>query len=116
MKKNLDLSVFLRTPADYVNLKGSGKLGRIQELWERYCGLRLRIGKLRAQLDKIDGQLRQEDPTFFEPRESLVDATSFPFIPKLEESPSPDVAFRNAIILGAWSKTAEETCRTLDSY
>lgn len=115
MKTGLDLSAFLGNITDYVNLKGSGKLGRVQELWERYCGLRMRIAKLIAQLNEIERKLLQEDPSFFEPRKSLV-GNSFLFRPKLEETPSPQVAFRNAIIVQASSLTAQETCRRLDSY
>lgn len=116
--KELDLSVPLGTIDDYVDLKGSGGLGRIQRLWSRHCGLRLRIGKLEAELNEIQQKLVQEDPSFFNVKHTLSDSHSFPFRPELKASrrSGMGVAARNAIILGAFSLTAHKICSRLDSY
>lgn len=105
---DLDLTVPLGTIEGYVHLKG--KLGRIQRLWERYCGLRLRI-------DRLEQQLLREEPSIFDTSYSLVGCCSFPFRPKLEVArrSGPDVASRNAVILQASSLSALKICRRLDS-
>jgi hypothetical protein len=113
---DLDLSAFLGNISDYADLKGRGKLGRIQRLWERYCGLRLEIAKLNAQVNKIEQEILREEPTFFQPRYSLVGEASFPFRPKLEEIPTPDVAFRNAVIRQAAPLSQKAICKRLDLY
>jgi hypothetical protein len=114
MDQQLDLSVPLCSPEGYVQLKG--KAGTLQRLWGRYCGLRLRISKLQDQLAEVEQKLIQEDPSFLQTRRTLVGAASFPVRPELEERPSPEVAYRNAIILKYSSLTAKVICKKLDSY
>ena len=115
--KDLDLSVPLGAINDYVDLKGSGKLGRIQRLWNRYCGLGLRIDRLKAELDEIQQKLIQEDPSFFKAKHSLNGLHSFPFRPELKASKKhgTKVAQRNAIILKNSSRSAYRICWILDA-
>jgi hypothetical protein len=113
---DLDLSAFLRNISDYVDLKARGKRGRVQRLWERYCGLRLEVAKLNDQVSRIEQEILREEENFFKPRHSLVGEASFPFRPKLEEIPTPDVAFRNAVIRKAGPRPAKEICNRLDLY
>jgi hypothetical protein len=114
--KGLDLAASFGSVDDYLVLKGAG--GRIQKLWESYCGLHLRIGKLEAELNEIHQKLLQECPSFFETRYSLVGQCSFPFRPELKAARKSNVkvAARNAIILRASSLTAYKICWRLDFY
>jgi hypothetical protein len=114
--KGLDLTASFGAVDDYIHLKDEG--GKIQKLWERYCGLRLRIDKLETELDEIQQKLLQECPSFFEPRNSLVGPCSFPFRPELKAVRKSNfvVAARNAMILKTSSLTAYQTCQRLDSY
>jgi hypothetical protein len=115
---HLDLTVPFGAVGHYVDLKGSGKLGRIQRLWNRCCGLRLRIDRLEAELHEIQQKLVQEDPSFFKVKHNLNGFHSFPFQPELKapRRSGTRVAARNAIILRASSLTAYQICSRLDSY
>jgi hypothetical protein len=116
--QGLDLTVPLGTIGGYVDLKGVGKLGRIQKLWGRYCGLRLQIDKLETKIEKIRQGLLQEDASFFDSRNSLVGPLSFPFRPRLEEMRKHGfgIAARIAVIRRASPRPAHQICQTLRSY
>jgi hypothetical protein len=115
--KALDLRVMLGT-VHYVDLQGAGTLGRIQRLWNSYCGLQLRIDKLEVELLKIERKLVQEDPSFFEVKHGLNGAHSFPFRPELTtvKRSGMGIAARNAVILRASSLSASKICARIDSY
>jgi hypothetical protein len=115
--RGLDLTVLLGTVESYVDLKGVGKLGRIQKLWERYCRLRFQMGKLKAEIGDVEQELLVEEPSIFDTSHSLVGARSFTFRPKLKNKRiNPEQAMRNAVILQQPSLTAKEICKRLDSH
>ena len=116
--KNLNLSVPVGAIENYVDLKSSGKSGRIQLLWNRHCGLRLRIDKLEAELYDLERKILQEDSSFFEAKYSLSGFHPFAFRPELKAAKRSGVAvaMRNAIILRASSLTAHQICCRLDSF
>jgi hypothetical protein len=115
MDQDLDLSVPLGTLDGHTHLKG--KAGKIQKLWARHSGLRIRIYKLQAQLSDIENKLLQLDPSFFQVRTTLAGSAYFPFRPELKEKPGPEVASRNAIILQSPSSlTAKQICLRLDAH
>jgi hypothetical protein len=114
--QGLDLTVLLGTQ-HYVDLKGIGKGGRIQKLWERYCVLRWRIGNLKAEIATVEQELLLEEPSIFDTSHSLAGARSFTFRPKLgSKKTNPELAMRNAVILQDPSLTAKKTCLRLDSF
>ena len=85
MKKFLDLSVPLGVIEDYADFKGKGKLGKIQRLLERHCGISLRIDKLQAELKEIENALLEEDPKIFDAGRGFRGAFSIPLRPELKQ-------------------------------
>jgi len=118
MKEFLDLSVPLGVIDDYRNFRGKGKLGRIQRLLERHCGLRLRIDKLQAELNRIEEELLIVNPKIFDAGQGFRGAFSIPLRPELKQARRSGIAtaMRNSIILKASSLTAHQICKRLDSY
>jgi hypothetical protein len=115
--RGLDLTVLLGTVESYVDLKGIGKLGRIQKLWEQYCRLRFRMGKLKAEIGDVEQELLLEEPSIFDTSHSLVGARSFAFRARSGNTrTNPELAMRNAVILQQPSLTAKEICKRLDSH
>jgi hypothetical protein len=115
--RGLDLTMPVGTIESHVDLKGVGKLGRIQKLWERYCRLRFRMGKLEAEMGDVEQELLLEEPSIFDTSRSLVGARSFTFRAKLGNTrTNPELAMRNAVILQSPSLTAREICKRLDSH
>lgn len=112
-----DLTVLLGTVEGYVDLKGIGKFGRIQKLWERYCRLRFRMGKLKAEIGDVEQALLLEEPSIFDTSHSLVGARPFTFRAHLRNTrTNPELAMRNAVILQNPSLTAKEICKRLDLH
>lgn len=116
MSDDFDLSVPVPS-VDFCDQR-MGKPSAIEELWEKRCDLQTLICALQTKLDKVDQELLQHDPSFFQPRTSLVGPTSFSFRPKLPKSPKPphpDLAKRNSIIILAGDMSTERICKRLDS-
>jgi hypothetical protein len=95
----------------------TGRFGTMRRLWELYCGLRSRIEKLQNELDAVQQELLERDPSFFDARHSLT-GLSFPFWQEIKgpRRSNPGIAFRNAIILKAKDKKLRDICLRLDSY
>ena len=99
----------------YTSLKGKGTLGRIQDLWELYYLLKLRMDRIKREMDKIEKKILKEDPSFFRVRHSLAGSSlPYGFRIRRDRRTRPALAIRNAIILEGDSLKANLICKRLD--